>query len=62
MRNVNELAYKHRLNKLDFPNFNYIETVTREKYFRKGRFWNYIPDVMGRNPKRTRCSNGLRFP
>jgi len=52
VRNVNELAYKHRLNKLDFPNFNYIETVTREKYFRKGRFWNYIPDVMGRNLKK----------
>ena len=52
VRNVNELAYKHRLNKLDFSNFNYIETVTREKYFRKGRFRNYIPDVMGRNLKK----------
>ena len=32
VRNVNELAYKQKLNSLEYPNFNYIETVTREKY------------------------------
>lgn len=46
VRNVNELAYKQQLNQLDYPNFHYIETVTREKYFRPGRFWNYIPNFL----------------
>ena len=49
VRNVNELAYKSKLNKLEFPNFRYIESVTREQYFRPGRFWNYIPDILGSN-------------
>jgi len=49
VRNINELAYKSQLNKLEYPNFKYIESVTREQYFRPGRFWNYIPDILGSN-------------
>lgn len=49
VRDFNELAYHQEL--LDLLNdmdekFTYIETVTREAYFRDGRFWDYIEDVL----------------
>jgi len=49
VRNVNELAYKSKLNKLEYPNFKYVESVTREQYARPGRFWDYIPEILGSN-------------
>lgn len=54
VRHTNELAYKQQLNKLEFDNFRYIESVTREKYVRPGRFWNYIPDILEGGLKKDR--------
>lgn len=47
VRNKNELCYKTRLNMLEknLP-FNYVESVTKEDYFRKGRFWNFINEYL----------------
>jgi len=50
-RTVKELAYHERLINLELGrnpilenvNFHYIDSVTREKHMRTGRFWNYIP-------------------
>jgi ferredoxin--NADP+ reductase len=47
VRNKNELAYRPELALLetDLP-FLYIDSVTREDYPRKGRFWDYIDEFM----------------
>jgi len=47
VRNKNELAYRPELALLetDLP-FLYIDSVTREDYPRKGRFWDYIDEFI----------------
>ena len=47
VRSKNELCYKNRLSMLEknLP-FKYVESVTREDYYRKGRFWNFINEYL----------------
>lgn len=47
VREKNELAYRPELALLetDLP-FRYIESVTREEYPRKGRFWDHLEEVL----------------
>ena len=46
VREIKELAYKKLLNANLFTNFTYIESVTREDYFRPGRFWGYLEEAL----------------
>lgn len=50
VRNKNELCFKNELNMLmgDLP-FVYVESVTREKYHRNGRFWQFIREYIPNN-------------
>lgn len=48
VRKVNELAFSNTI--LDVCNdvpLTYIPTVTQEPYEREGRFWKYLPGVLG---------------
>lgn len=49
VREVAEITHKSILDALQgaMP-FTYIPSVTREKYFRQGRFWNHIDPILGR--------------
>jgi len=50
VRKVNEITYKSEFTEIEkYMNFTYIPSVTREQYFRQGRFWNHIEPVLGRN-------------
>ena len=51
VREVAELSYLRQLRDLeqDIPSFHYVESVTREDYFRSGRFWQHIEPTLGRS-------------
>jgi ferredoxin--NADP+ reductase len=50
VREVAEITHKNSLNDIEgMMPFTYIPSVTREKYFRQGRFWNHIEPTLNRN-------------
>lgn len=49
VREVAEITYKDTMSEISgMMPFTYIPSVTREKYFRTGRFWMHIQPVLGR--------------
>ena len=50
VREVAEITYKKELTEVEkYMNFVYVPSVTREKYFRQGRFWNHIQPILERD-------------
>jgi ferredoxin/flavodoxin---NADP+ reductase len=50
VRKVAEITYKSEFTEVEkYMPLTYVPSVTREQYFRQGRFWNHIEPVLGRN-------------
>jgi ferredoxin--NADP+ reductase len=57
VREVAEITYKSEFTEIEkYMPLTYIPSVTREQYFRQGRFWNHIEPVLGRNFNKTHDS------